>query len=161
MTNTEITQKIKKWREVARKVNDYFIKFIIEYIAFNALARQKYGYVISDSKLVIDKVGSSVPYEIFKKEDLENLKKLMPLKNVRNVKRNQGEKEIKKEDLENVKNVVKAIYWIRNNLLHGDKKYSTSEKVYSRDAALVKVGYKLLLSLNDWLLEEFKKGECQ
>jgi hypothetical protein len=35
----ELFERIKFWREIARKQNDYFVKFALEYFAFNALAR--------------------------------------------------------------------------------------------------------------------------
>ncbi|XOB63843.1 hypothetical protein ACMC56_16755 (plasmid) [Campylobacterota bacterium DY0563] len=157
----KVLERVKGWRKLAKNIDDDFIKFIVEYIAFNALARKKYGYIVGDNTLVVNRVGSDIPKDLFKKENLDDLKELMPLKNVRNVKRNSGEKEIKKEDLEKAENVVKAIYWIRCNLFHGDKEYNTSEKVYSRDAALVKVGYQILKSLNDWLIENLDKRECE
>ena len=38
-----ILELVRKWREVAQEQTDPFLKFIVEYIAFNALFRAKYG----------------------------------------------------------------------------------------------------------------------
>lgn len=139
-------ERVMEWRRVAQEQKDPFLRFVIEYIAFNALYRSKYGYESSDCT-IIGKLKKDIPSKIISPKKVEKLKNLAPIANVRNIYIERGRKEITAEDLDDAKNVIDAIYCIRNNLFHGDKQYSLE-----RDQLLVEVGYDILIDINDWLV---------
>ena len=148
-----IVKRAIEWRKVASEQEDPFLKFIIEYIAFNALCRAKYGYEKSDGQM-IKKLKKDIPEDTISSNKIKRLKELAPIKNVRNVHQNRRDNKVSIEDLDDYKNVIGTIYWIRNNLFHGDKRYS-----FERDQKLVEVGYEILLDINDWLISENSGGE--
>lgn len=141
--------RAQEWREVAKKQRDPFIKFTVEYLAFNALCRGKYGYRKSD-KDMIDDLKNEIPFQVISTEKINELKDLAPIENVRKKYYNRKYK-LTRDDLDDPKNVITAVYWVRNNLFHGDKQYS-----FERDQKLVKIAYEILVNINDWLLKSLE-----
>jgi len=152
-TRKLIVRRAIEWRKVASEQKDPFLRFIIEYIAFNALCRAKYGYGKRDGQL-IEELKKDILKGTISPNKIKRLKELTPIKNVRNVHQNRRDSKVSIKDLDDYKNVIGAIYWIRNNLFHGDKRYS-----FERDQKLVEVGYEILLDINDWLISENDSGE--
>jgi len=150
-----IVDRAIEWRSVAREQDDPFLKFAIEYIAFNALCRAKYDYEKSD-RCIINSIKEKIPPNQIPKDKIRKLKQVAPIVNVRNVYLNKERQVLYAEDLDDVKNVIEAIYWARSNLFHGDKQYS-----FKKDQKLVEVGYEILLDINDWLIEEITKEESK
>ena len=143
-----IVDRATEWRKVASEQNDPFLKFAIEYIAFNALCRAKYGYRKNDKKILED-LKREIPQNQISSNKIQKLKNIAPITNVRNAYLNRGPITLQPEDLDELDNVIEAVYWARNNLFHGDKQYS-----YEKDQKLVEIGYEILLDINDWLIEE-------
>jgi hypothetical protein len=148
-----IIERAKSWRNVAEQLNDPFLKFITEYIAFNALIRAKYGYTERE-RTIINRLKREISRDVISSNKIVHLKALAPIRNVRNLRRTRQIRnrrntqfEITAEDLNKIENVIEAVYWIRNNLFHGDKIYSLE-----RDEKLVKISYEILVDINNWLL---------
>lgn len=148
-----ILERAKEWREVAKELDDPFLKFTVEYIAFNALCRAKYGYRLRDWK-IMENIKEEIPQNQISRDKIQRLKEIAPIRNVRNARRDRGRSSLTAEELEDYKNVIEAVYWIRNNLFHGDKIYS-----FEKDQNLVEVGYEILLDINNWLVEEISRKE--
>lgn len=146
-----IVDRAVEWRRVANKQDDPFLKFAIEYIAFNALCRAKYGYEKHDRD-IIEALKREIPLEQIPRDKIRELKRIAPIVNVRGAHLNRRRHVLYPEDLDDPNNVIEAIYWARSNLFHGDKQYS-----FEKDQQLVKVGYEILVDINDWLLEEITK----
>lgn len=147
-----IMDRAIEWREIASKQEDPFLKFVIEYIAFNALIRARYGYEKPESYILYS-LKKEIPNETISTDKIEALKEIAPINNVRNIHRNRGRRVLYPEDLNNLGNVIEAVYWARNNLFHGDKRYS-----FEKDQKLVKVAYEILVDINDWLVSENSGG---
>ena len=146
----KLLERVEGWRALAKDNKDPFIRFISEYIAFNALLRRKYGYRTGDGNL-IRKIGKEIPEGTFSEKWVKSLKELAPIKNVR------YQDVLQPKEFDKKENVIKAVYWIRNNLFHGDKSYSSYDDVISRDEKLVSVGYRILVDVNNWLIEVIKE----
>ncbi|ALM76053.1 hypothetical protein TBCH5v1_2152 [Thermococcus barophilus] len=150
-----ILDRAIEWRKVADKQDDPFLKFAIEYIAFNALCRAKYGYKKKDRD-IIESLKKELPPSRIPKDKISKLKEIAPIVNVRNAYLDKDRHILHPEDLDDPSNVIEAVYWARNNLFHGDKQYS-----FEKDQKLVEIGYEILLDINDWLIEEITKEESE
>jgi len=160
MSNTEIISKIKSWRNVANDYEDYFIKFALEYFVFNALLRITYfpnrdGVIDRD---LIDRLKQDSECKNYilknRKEWINEFKKELDRKPLKNLTRNKKLRFLRLESLEDWDNLVEGVYWIRNNLFHGYK-FPGDE----RDQHLVKIGYHLLSRFNDYMLKKTQKGD--
>jgi len=154
MTNPEnqellIKQKVKSWRTLASQQSDYFIKFALEYFAFNALLRLKYLSIeekFRRDRILINRLKDCANCEqVISAEAIGELKTLLDEKPLKNLTRN---KNIKIKDNKDWENIVESVYWLRNNLFHGHKGYNTIE----RDQKLVEAGYKILKDIDDYWL---------
>lgn len=160
MESRNYIEAIKNWHKKAEKENDYFVKFILEYISFIAyLNRDQPGN--NDRKLIQNlKTNEFLKTKYLNKLDKKLVKNIInelelnPIKNVtypndkwwdcnstnspNNVSQNDG----KIKSLKDFTNIIEFIYRARNNLFHGKK-----EPNYERDATIVEYGYKLLKPL--------------
>lgn len=148
-----IILKVKSWRKIAKKYDDYFIKFALEYFAFIALLRINYSkneYVIDRN--LIDSLKKSIRNNrnIIKESNIRDLKTLLDEKPLRKWKRDGSYEPIWIKSLDDFDSVIEAVYQIRNNLFHGRKGHNIC-----RDQNLVKVGYNILTDINDFLLRKF------
>ena len=148
----KIIEKIKSWMEFANENNDPFIKFAVEYFALNALLRLNFSKnVIVKDRILIERLKGYLAHrdkQIIKPEHIEEFKKILIERELKNLTNN---RRIKAEDLEDINNVVEAVYWIRNNLFHGHKGYNIE-----RDKKLVDVGFKILRDINESLFNNIK-----
>ena len=164
MSNIEIISKIKSWRDAANDYEDYFIKFALEYFVFNALLRITYfpnrdGVRSSFfDKDLINRLKQDSECENYilknRKEWINEFKKELDRKPLKNLTRNKKLRFLRLESLEDWDNLVEGVYWIRNNLFHGYK-FPGDE----RDQHLVKIGYHLLSGFNDYMLKKVQKGD--
>ena len=144
--------KIDTWRNVAKEQEDFFLKFAVEYFAFNALLKVVYyreSPVVNDKNL-INKLKADQGCENYFLSnaskyitELKNELDSQPLKNL--TRPNNSHLQI--QDTNDWNNIVEATYCIRNNLFHGDKSPPNE-----RDQKLVKIGYGLLVGFNDYLI---------
>lgn len=149
----ELLERIKSWREIAREQNDYFVKFALEYFAFNALARviaaSNKGAILDRD--IINRIKNDEEcrsWVLGKSSDwIKSLKGELVQKPLINLTRKEQTISLRKED--DWENIVEAVYRIRNNLFHGYK-YPGDE----RDQNLVQVGYHLLSSFNDYFINK-------
>ena len=161
----KLLERVEGWRALAKDNKDPFIRFISEYIAFNAILRRKYGYQKKDFEL-IECLKNEFPSNLLTSDQISDavtsLKNMLPIYNVRNVKIGNGRREISEKDVESdIKMLIDVIYTIRNNLFHGDKRYSNEDEIFSRDEKFVKFGYEILKEINNWLIENLQKRECR
>lgn len=152
----DFIERIKKWRNIAEKQEDFFVKFALEYFAFNALIRIAYypdRNAVRDRDLIEKLKGDEICMAEFlsnNKNWIDELKGELDRKPLQNLTRN---KELKIENQEDWNNIVEAVYWIRNNLFHGYKNPGDG-----RDQKLVEIGYCLLSGFNDYFISKKEGG---
>ena len=161
---------IRNWHEKAT-TEDYFSKFVFEYLAFIAIIKKFKGRTSGTDRRAIqdlksdDNIKQEYMKEINRKEDLEKLIKYLkesPLENYGDLKWwgcsdqsqcSEPKPEYQKggfiKDNNDWENMVEFIYYVRNNLFHGGK-----DPKDKRDQFLVKHAYKLLRPLVEILLIE-------
>jgi hypothetical protein len=141
----KIIQKVKSWRDLANQQNDYFIKFALEYFAFNALLRLNFsmGELERDRNLIERLKGCANCKRFISATYIGELKTLLDEKPLKNLTRN---KNIKINNNKDWNNIVESVYWLRNNLFHGHK------GIIERDQKLVEAGYKILKDIDNHLL---------
>jgi len=145
--------KIESWRVIAEKQEDYFLKFAVEYFAFNALLKLVFfpnRKVVSD-RWLIDKLKKDENCKAYYSTNaiiyIKKLKRELDRKPLINLTRLYSPLTI--QDEKDWNNIIEAVYCIRNNLFHGEK-YPGDE----RDQKLVKLGYHLIYSFNDYLIDK-------
>jgi len=165
-------RRIKSWHLKAINEDDYFIKYIIEYLAFvvfiklipprnenidrNAIQALKADYEIKTKYLQLIQNDEELKGNWNKIKNKLNIK---PLKNIKgtherygNLKywnsHGNGSNKGKIVNLEDWDNMVEFWYLIRNNLFHGSKELNVK-----RDEFLVEYGYKTLNKFMDCVLE--------
>ena len=144
---------IRNWHEKAT-TEDYFSKFVFEYLAFSAIIRK---YVNATSK------GDRDAIELLKSdEDIKQsyLLKINPeedrTKLIEYLKENpvvNGKKKVYIRDNKDWLNMIELIYSVRNNMFHGCK-----DPEDKRDQFLVEHAYKLLRPLVEILLHSKGMG---
>ena len=164
-------EAINNWHEKAKEEDDFFIKFILEYISFIAFL-ENIKPSINDRKLIQRLKRNSTLKKIYlDKVDKTIVKNLMeeleqrPIENVGMsndrwwdcdadtyldfVSENNG----KLRSINDYVNIIEFIYRARNNLFHGRKSLN-----YERDLTIVRYSFELLKPLMDIILnnEEFK-----
>jgi hypothetical protein len=145
---------IRNWHEKAT-TEDYFSKFVFEYLAFAAILR-KYSNV--ESKSDRDAIEWLKKNKEIKEKYLErigkevDLTKLIDYLRVEPVENN--DKKVKIEGDEDWPNMVEFVYSVRNNLFHGSK-----DPEDARDKFLVEYAYELLRPLVEILLNKIGMGE--
>ena len=157
MESTNYIEAIKNWHKKAENGNDYFVKFILEYISFIAyLNRDQPGN--NDRKLIQNlKSDEDLKIEYLNKLDknlIKNIKSELEINPINNVTRqkdkwwdcnstyppsNVSQNDGKIGSIEDFTNIIEFIYRARNNLFHGKKGPN-----YERDSTIVEYGYKLL-----------------
>ncbi len=142
--NHDLIKRIKEWRSIAEKQEDFFVNFALEYFAFNGLIRITYPEINSVKNR--DLIKKLKRYERCKAEFLRNnknlineLKRELDRKTLQNLTKNT---ELKIENQEDWNNIVDSV------------KYPEDE----RDQKLVKIGYYLLPVFNDYFNSK-KEGE--
>jgi len=171
----DIDRLIKNWYNKASE-EDYFSKFVFEYLAFIAfLSKKKFRNEIKD-RPVIQKLKQDNPTKtayLRRIQNSEELKKAwesikrkfdrVPFHhsngrawwNCSHLNLNQQTTEEKGKrkgvihSLEDWENMVEFLYLVRNNLFHGQKNAEDE-----RDKFAVEFGYKTLRELVELLLEE-------
>jgi len=134
-------KKAISWFERGKREEDYFIRFILFYIAFEVLLKVK--------ELNKYKLNNSIKKEFFNNIDRKILEKLKieldrePLQNMR-----YKEKIIRLENINDFENILRFVNVGRNNLFHGDKGLDIK-----RDKIIVNFSSKIL----DILLEAIQK----
>lgn len=174
LTTTLYKKLIRNWHERATE-EDYFSKFVFEYLAFNAILRKYISAEESnDRKSVQELKRKELIQKIYLKringnKDLEdliyNLKKY-PLNDSEELKwwdcseqttchaGNKGSPPSGYiRDNKDWENIVEFIYIVRNNLFHGGK-----DPEDARDQYFVEHAYKLLRPLVEILLGEIGIG---
>jgi hypothetical protein len=176
----DIDRLIKNWHNKASE-EDYFSKFVFEYLAFIAfLSKKKFRNEIKD-RPVIQKLKQDNPTKtayLRRIQNSEELKKTWePIKrefdrvpfhhsngrawwNCSHLNLNQQTTEEKGKrkgvihSLEDWENMVEFLYLVRNNLFHGQKDVEDE-----RDKFAVEFGYKTLRELVELLLEEAEQQQ--
>lgn len=170
MNNYEL--RIRSWHLKAINEEDYFIKYIIEYLAFvvfiklipprnenydrNAIEALKRDQEVKTKYLQLIRDNKKLKGNWNK---IKNELDIKPLKNIRGTyerygklkywnSHGNGSNKGKIVNLEDWDNMVEFWYIIRNNLFHGSKKLNVI-----RDEFLAKYGYKTLNVFMDWVLE--------
>lgn len=147
----DFISRVTNWRTLAKKQEDGFLRFALEYFAFNALLKA----VLSPNQLagqdrrLIDMLKQDENCEAHVNADaalyIKHLKFELDRSPLVNLTRSNSSVTIRSED--NWSDVVEAVYLIRNNLFHGEKRPGDE-----RDQKLVDIGYHLLRSFNDYLI---------
>jgi len=154
--------KVKRWRNLVKDgtcfdsnkcKGKYFIKFALEYFAFNEILKNKYNEHLDRGR--INKFKNEFrdndkwEKQVLKRAQntINDLKKELDKKPLQNLTRN-NHNIIEIKDSNDFDGIIEAVYIIRNNLFHGEK--DPDEK---RDKHLVGIGSKLLSVFNDYLLE--------
>jgi len=176
----DIDRLIKNWHNKASE-EDYFSKFVFEYLAFIAfLSKKKFRHESSDRN-VIQKLKQDNPTKTAYLRRIQNSKELrkawesikrefdrIPFhhSNVRarwncshrRLQEQTPEERTKREgvihSLEDWENMVEFLYLVRNNLFHGQK-----DAEDERDNFAVEFGYKTLRELVELLLEEAEQQQ--
>ena len=165
---------IRNWHEKAT-TEDYFSKFVFEYLAFIAIIKKFKGRTSGTDRGAIqnlkrdDNIKQEYMKEINRKEDLEKLIKYLkesPLENYGDLKwwgcsdpspcsepRPEYQKGGFIKDNNDWENMAEFIYYVRNNLFHGAK-----DPEDGRDQCLVEHAYKLLNPLVEILLNKIGMG---
>lgn len=145
---------IRNWHERAIE-EDYFSKFVFEYLAFAAILRKYFNVSSKSDRDAIEGLKKNkearIEYlgSIGKQLDLAKLKDYLEREPVEN----NGKKVRIKSD-EDWSNMVEFVYSVRNNLFHGSK-----DPEDARDKLLVEYAYKLLRPLVEILLNKIGMGE--
>lgn len=147
-------ESIEGWRGKAKEQKDDFLKFAVEYFAFNALLNLNFfpreekndRFRIEELKKEKECKTYCIRYA---EKWIKELKEELDGKPLINLTRS-GE-DLTIENIEDWGNIVEVAYRIRNNLFHGSK-CSTHE----RDLKLVGCGYGLLSCMNSYLFEKIK-----
>jgi hypothetical protein len=147
---------IRNWHEKAT-TEDYFSKFVFEYLAFAAIIRKYFNIESKSDRDAVNRLKGNKVIEgeyllKIQKELNENLNKLINYLNGNPVKN--GDKEIQIQNEEDWPNMVELIYSVRNNLFHGGK-----DPDDARDKLLVENAYKLLRPLVEILLNKIDMSE--
>jgi len=135
-------------RYFSQRMIDFADRFISLWICFNSILRKHYGERISDRTMIqrakndFENAGGTLPWKEYYdlmcdheyRKNLEELKSLMPIKNMKN---NES------IDMSN-KSLIEIIYAIRCNLFHGRKDPTDTE---TKDFRLVKFAFLLLAPL--------------
>lgn len=163
---------IRNWHEKAT-TEDYFSKFVFEYLSFNAIIRKYVDSTSNRDREAIQrlKMNYDLKQEYLEKtngnkelEELLTYLKENPLEESEDLKwwncsqltrcsDNRSGKR-KRGSLRNVKdweNIVELIYYVRNHLFHGGK-----DPENERDQYLVEHAYKLLRPLVEILLKKIR-----
>lgn len=168
---------IRNWHKKARNEKDYFSKFVFEYLAFIAIivkieklrTENKDRTAIQNfKKQYKEKLGEKYSKKINPNlKNLINYLKEKPLTESGNLKwwncselrlcmcngsEQKNDKGVIKDSCD-WEHIVEFIYYIRNNLFHGDK-----DPEDGRDQCLVEHAYKLLNPLVEILLAEKGTG---
>lgn len=173
MSYDELLNRVNSWHDRAnQEEEDYFVKFIFDYLAFAALICYK-NYGNKTDRQLIQKLKRSEQikrkyYKIANKKVIEDLIKELEANPLTNEtykdkywdcdldqcphERSSNDGKIKSVD--DFKNIVEFIYRARNNLFHGKKGID-----YGRDSKIVKYGFYLLNPLVDILIES--KGRIE
>jgi len=153
-------EKAKKWHERAKREKDPFVKFALEYIAFEALLHWRFPNERQSRRLIQNLKQDQNTKTVFlgkiKNIDfsgvIETLKN-EPLRNVSGMGRNywEGEDGILRNEGDYT-NMVEFIYRARNNLFHGHK-----NPRIERDEFIVETANVLLTPLIDAILEVYAR----
>ncbi len=151
----EYVEKVKNWLPLVDAQNNEFVKFAVEFFAFNALLRLRYSHDrVSRERDLIEKLKKDKEcYKWFiSSEDIKDSLKqvILELNNepLKNLTRNKTEIKINNEG--DWKNIVEALYITRNNLFHGHK-----SPYGDRDLRLVTYGQPLLRKINQYLIGNY------
>lgn len=172
----DIDRLIKNWHNKASEGEDYFSKFVFEYLAFIAILRKKKFRYENKDRPVIQKFKQDDPTKTAYLQRIQNRKELRkawksitsefdkipfqhsngsPWWNCSHLNLNQQTTEEKRKrkgvihNLDDWENMVEFLYLVRNNLFHGEK-----DPERKRDEFVVEFGYKTLRELVELLLEE-------
>ena len=155
-------EEARAWIKFADKYErkDYFVAFIFEFICLEVLTKLKFGENLTMTRRN-DRLKEYIKNEkrkIILQKHIEELKKVIrdkPGKCLRNLwkenRNTNGYSPITAEDLDDTDNIVEAVYWIRCNLVHGDK-YPNREA----DKELVKAGFYILRDINRKLIKDLE-----
>ena len=171
----DIDRLIRNWHNKAPE-EDYFSKFVFEYLAFIAFLSKKKFKNESKDRCVIQKLKQDIATKTAYLRQIQNSKELKkawetikkefdripfqhlngyPWWNCSHLDVNQqtaqekGEKKGVIHSLDDWENMIEFLYLVRNNLFHGQK--DTEDE---RDQFAVEFGYKTLRELVELLLEE-------
>ena len=144
---------IIKWHEKAHKEQDDFIKFIVEYISFNALLNKRMG-IQSDRQHIQDLKENEMLKRLYldhmKEPQIRDLMGYLNEDPIINVTRpNDQFWDGRLQSVEDYRNIIEFIYRARNNLFHGHKRLD-----YERDLEIIQYGYKFLRPLMEIILNQ-------
>ena len=143
---------VEEWEYAAQREKSYFVKFALEYFAFNSLLRLKFSDDHTRDRDLIERFKGWVQCKNPQFEDKDAIRNLMKTTRERSLKNLTRTEYISIKNDKDWNNIIEAVYTIRNNLFHGHKQYSRD-----RDEQLVKAGYKILYIFNKWLIENLKE----
>lgn len=156
---------IKDWHRKAKEGDDYFVRFILEYISFIVLVNKTIPGRTDRPKIQSIKRNEELKENYLmdvEEQVLPNLKDCLDVKPLLNVTREEDKywdfdadwqpttrspNDGTLRSTEDFMNIIEFIYRARNNLFHGHKTLN-----YPRDATIVRYGYKLLKPLMKVLL---------
>lgn len=171
----DIDRLINNWHTKASEEEDYFSKFVFEYLAFIAILRKKKFRYERNDRRVIQKLKQDNPAKTAYLRRIQNSEKLQkawksvkkefdgkPFSDAaaRSFRKNEheyweGEKKGVIHSLEDWENMVEFWHCVRNNLFHGEK-----DPENQRDEFAVEFGYKTLRELVELLLVEVQQQIC-
>lgn len=171
---SELLKKAKSWHQKADEENDYFIKFMCDYLAFIAILNSEYRTngrgdrnPIQNLKQDRSKNNKKIKSKYFEELDKDCVQKIIKELNTNPItnetKRNDvwwdcdnnnplktpSSNDGKILSIEDFKNMVEFIYRARNNLFHGKKGID-----FGRDALIMKYGCSLINPLVTVLISE-------
>jgi len=151
----KVIRKINSWRKVANQRRDYFMRFALEYFAFNALLRLNFSRgEIERDRTLIERLKDCVHCrDIINANHARELKTILDERPLQNLTTN---RTIRINGERDWNNIVEAVYVIRNNLFHGHKEYTME-----RDQQLVKAGYYILRDINDFLIKRISDENAE
>jgi len=171
MSSEKFLERVYGWHERANKEDDYFVKFIFDYLAFVALISYNNNDNKPDRQLIQElKQKNQIKNEYYSKMDINRIEKLIKILKVEPITNNTNMNDkwwdCEKDNCSNIAspndgklhshndypNIVEFIYRARNNLFHGQKGLD-----FRRDSLIVEYGFYLLNPLVDILINKINE----
>lgn len=162
---SELLVRVRSWHNRAIEEEDYFVKFIFDYLAFIALIC--YNKDKRDRKLIQElKRDPQVKKEYFSKVNMDKLNEIIPILHSRPITNETNEhdkwwdcdlnhcpQQVSSTDgiihsVDDFQNIIEFVYRARNNLFHGRKGID-----FGRDSLIVEYGFHLINPLVDVLID--------
>jgi len=164
--SSELLKRVDSWHNRANKEEDYFVKFIFDYLAFVALiCYRNYGNKRERELIQELKRNSEIKEQYYSKVDIDKLNEIIDILKAQTItnftkrKDKWGDCDLDHcatqlsptdgiiNSTDDFQNILEFIYRARNNLFYGKKGID-----FGRDSLIVEYGFYLINLLVDVLI---------